>query len=235
MLIDKIVITGADDSTDINDLLKLSAKFNKVEWGILKSKKCAYGPRFPSEEWIHKLRNQPINFCFHNCGGLVRDVSNGKWGEINYSPRIQFNFGSRIKYVNIMKFVDNFPFKPPIDIIIQISNNMDIYYTKIFTYALSWELNKHIQILPFFDNSAGRGELTSEFKPPIHEIQGYAGGFSPDNIKDELNKINIITNKNQHIWIDVETHVRTEDNLDMAKVEDFLHNVEEWELNQNKT
>lgn len=51
-MLERVTITGADDSTDISQLVELSQEFPFVEWGILVSRRSEGGPRFPSREWI---------------------------------------------------------------------------------------------------------------------------------------------------------------------------------------
>lgn len=48
-------MTGADDATDIDELLKLSDQFPFVEWGILFSQSSASKPKYPTKEWLYKL------------------------------------------------------------------------------------------------------------------------------------------------------------------------------------
>ena len=61
MKLDRVTITGADDSVDPLQLRALSLEFPFVEWGILVSHSnticTSYPkPRFPSPKWIADLQ-----------------------------------------------------------------------------------------------------------------------------------------------------------------------------------
>jgi hypothetical protein len=46
-MLERVTITGADDSTSIDEMLALSRRFPFVEWGILVSKRHEGSYRFP--------------------------------------------------------------------------------------------------------------------------------------------------------------------------------------------
>ena len=52
MILDRVTITGADDSIKATDLIPLSKRFPFVEWGILLSKNNEGSFRFPTRDWI---------------------------------------------------------------------------------------------------------------------------------------------------------------------------------------
>ena len=73
------------------------------------------------------------------------------------------------------------------------------------------------------DASGGRGidtPINIVTSPGIHI--GYAGGIGPDNVEMKLRKL-LEYPSNESFWIDMETHVRTDDDwLDLDKVERVL-------------
>ncbi len=106
-MLNKVTITGADDSTPPSVLVDLSDKFPFVEWGILVSGSQVGSPRFPSYGWLTQLAtlttSNKINMSAHICGKWVREICNGQWGNWfaqmrnhSVSPymfdRIQLNF-----------------------------------------------------------------------------------------------------------------------------------------------
>lgn len=69
-MIKTITVTGADDSVkDLNELVRMSEKFPKIEWGILLSKNNVGSPRFPSSEWIFDLA-----YFYHNNPWLLSQL-----------------------------------------------------------------------------------------------------------------------------------------------------------------
>src|SRR6187431_1164001 len=105
MKIDRITITGVDDSVSAADLIAISQRFPFVEWGVLFSR-STHGtrPRYPSSSWlttnIPALAAAGVQLSAHLCGGWVRAMVVGDfaWRECyqTLSPhfqRIQVNFG----------------------------------------------------------------------------------------------------------------------------------------------
>ena len=54
-ILNKVTVTGADNSTHINDLIGLYKEFPFVEFGILLSLSSEGGPRFPSMDWLDDM------------------------------------------------------------------------------------------------------------------------------------------------------------------------------------
>jgi hypothetical protein len=58
-ILDKITVTGADESTQIDDLYSIQEKYPFVEFGILIRStdiiKSSFYSRFPSVEWLNRL------------------------------------------------------------------------------------------------------------------------------------------------------------------------------------
>lgn len=79
-----------------------------------------------------------------------------------------------------------------------------------------------------FDASGGRGSEIKTLETPIAEHHtGYAGGLGPQNLGLILSDLNSFLRKDERIWIDTETAVRTSGKLDMVKVEKFLETAHE--------
>ena len=82
------------------------------------------------------------------------------------------------------------------------------------------------------------GVLPDKWPEPNGDYCGYAGGLSPDNLAEQLEKIDkAITNKDggfYAIWIDAETHLRSPDNqrFDLDKVVKFLETSEPWVIKE---
>jgi phosphoribosylanthranilate isomerase len=90
----------------------------------------------------------------------------------------------------------------------------------------------HPNISGLFDLSHGAGVLPNAWPSVLNNVYcGYAGGLSPDNVIDELRKIEPLVGA-KSIWIDAETHLRNADgNFDLTKVQAFLENVSPYVVN----
>jgi hypothetical protein len=80
------------------------------------------------------------------------------------------------------------------------------------------------KVSALFDKSGGAGILPTEWPELLNGIKcGYAGGLSPENLEEQ---IKLIEHKawSSEIWIDMETHVRSDEDavLDLEKVIECL-------------
>jgi len=237
--LDRVVITGADNSTCIQEMIEITKRYPFVEWGILLSNSSMGRARFPDLEWMQKLyerKNEFQNwdlklpFSGHLCGRWVRDICKGEWNFVEelesvyqMFTRYQLNFHSYLhKIKDEAAFLKGFRSVHP--------------YTSEFVFQLDDVNNKIVDIAlesisaqPFFDLSGGIGKLPEKWDKAREGVYtGYAGGLSPENVHVQLEKIEEVCGN--PTWVDVETHVRTLDNqaLDMEKVKAFLSACEPW-------
>jgi|SRR5579872_2152107 len=96
-MLDKVTITGADDSIVPEDLVPLSERYPFVEWGILLSRTQEGSPRFPSLHWLERLadvtRGDPrVRLSGHLCGRWVRDLCAGHTDFLVERKEIAFIF-----------------------------------------------------------------------------------------------------------------------------------------------
>lgn len=226
--IKQVTVTGADDLTNPNSLIELSNVYPFVEFGILVSKSnSGLCPRFPSQRWLDNISNIkrfPMKLSMHLCGYWVRSIADGK-GDIfkewisNYFTmfnRIQLNFHGQPHLVDdnfytILKEGFNVP------IIFQLDGTNDALY--------NLALKQGVSAQPLYDLSGGTGILPNNWLPPQSYYTGYAGGLSPTNLKTNLDILsNIININSATIWIDAETHLRSNNDtlFDISKVAQFL-------------
>ncbi len=177
-------------------------------------------------------------------------LEEGKWEWIErfgayhtiYFQRIQLNFHADLHKVNNDKFLQALKSQYSKQYIFQLDNvNNDVLYLAMKNY---------INAVGLFDTSGGAGILPNQWPEPISaksyvegghgdtdEINipvysGYAGGLSPDNLKEQLESIQHVVDCawNPHssteakIFIDCETHVRSNNDkqFDLDKVRQFL-------------
>lgn len=233
MSINKVTITGADESVHPKDLLELSAEFPFVEWGILVSSKEPR-PRFPSAAWIDELgvlgKSHNIQLAGHICGNWTRNLvvhaNDAVFQEhpeyIQYFPRIQLNFSpydGNPLFLNILKPFDN-------EFIIQMGDIGNA--EKIALLNLGRDMKLKLSVL--FDRSGGRGIVPLKWPEPIYPFNpGYAGGLGPETLLDQLPKISEMIGDRSG-WIDMESKVRSDDDqqFDLEKVRKCLEISRDW-------
>ena len=83
--INRVTLTGADNSIEPQQLFELSEKYPFVEWGILLSRNSMGSKRFPSLKWMNRLEsldkdyfNQEILYSGHLCGSFVKELLMGE-------------------------------------------------------------------------------------------------------------------------------------------------------------
>jgi len=127
MILDRVTLTGADNSVNPEELIALSYEFPFVEWGILVGTMTvadeeSFMPRYPSRKWIYDLLNKSqgdprVRTSLHVCGYWVRQLLLGN----NYLPhslhsgfpRIQLNFHAektkcdKVKFCKVLQSLGN--------------------------------------------------------------------------------------------------------------------------------
>lgn len=236
MILDRVTITGADNSVQPTELHRLQIEFPFVEWGILLSSTSEGRNRFPTREWINQLvagqehRKYPVKLSGHLCGRWVRHICKGNWTFLEERPdycgyfhRFQLNFHAYRHKLKVEEFVRSLDFNwsthTP-QFIFQCDNvNNDL---------LTLAREAGVDAVPLFDLSGGHGVLPKEWPVALEGYCGYAGGLGPENVDEQLEKIAAVVGNNR-IWIDTETRVRTDDEkLDLNKVVAFLEATKKW-------
>jgi phosphoribosylanthranilate isomerase len=224
MNIDRLTITGADNSVDIENLVWLSKWYSFVEWGILFSKGRRGTARYPSLMWIDVLMQQGgMNLSAHLCGEYAREVMEQSKFDVfdlyNGFARFQINYNfEKSTGWDLVALVWWAEEHPNTSIILQW-NKANGPYLKDMT-DIKYPPNIHI----LYDSSGGRGREISNIEAPFKTYTGYSGGISPDNIKSVLNLINNYPAK-ESVWIDMESGVRANDVFDLKKVQLILEAV----------
>lgn len=223
-----VTISGADDSVDPLHLLALSKKYPFVEWGILLSKSAQGRDRYPTLEWLKKLRaviainDIDVRLSGHMCGRWARDICIGDWSYIDdhgsvftMFNRFQLNISTYMHKVNAF-------FIPELS---EIGKQIIIQVKDFNNEILADAKKAGVDAVPLFDRSGGRGVVPEEWPRANSEmsISGYAGGLSPINVQREVRRILMESNDiNTPIWIDMESGVRTDNKFDMDKVKQVL-------------
>jgi hypothetical protein len=231
MILDRVTITGADDRTDPAELARLSRRYPFVEWGILISEAAAGAPRHPSPEWRRRLAELAakaapgLRFSAHLEGSLSRRAMLEGSDEFFTGPyhagmfrRIQLNGFSAVAQRAPCAVIKR---RPTHAFIFQVES--EEAYAAVQRHATSRGSNAGV----LFDKSAGKGETPERWpEPRVDLYTGFAGGIAPGKVDTVCAAIQGY--RFAPFWIDMEANVRTEDILDLAKVERVLQEAQRW-------
>jgi len=230
MKITKVTMTGADDKNSRAALYELSDLYDLIEWGILIYPKKTGTPRYPSNYFIEQFMKWKPDFvktAGHLCGSAVDYFFAGKSSENSkYSPfdRIQLNFrddqsdrDNRIEKIN--DFQNDFNRR----VIVQLNASNANFILNLK------EKMEHYWPMVLFDSSGGKGKLITDISPPLEGYKcGYAGGISPETIDPLLETLTRIIPDNTEIWLDMESGIRTDNKLDVAKIESVMESITDY-------
>lgn len=205
-----VTFTGADDNTNIQDMIDLSNEHSIIEFGILYSKERQGTPRYPSMEWIEELTAKAeessswISLALHVCGKTnIENLLHFREPFPNIASsftRVQLNF----MYKNhSLKDLTNFMEKctgEMWDVIIQDNDANE---------GLEILESIHTGFGMLQDSSGGRGVTPGGWRMPKTGLYGFAGGLGPDNILEHLPTFEKLMHESEGIfWIDMETKLR---------------------------
>ena len=231
MILDRVTITGADDRTDPAALARLSERYPFVEWGILISDAKAGKPRFPSAEWRQRLAEIAaatpggLRLAAHLVGSLARKAMLDGSDEFFTGPyhaglfrRIQLNGFSSLAKAARCPVIKRHPTH---FFILQVQSE------EAYALAARHGASRAANVGVLFDKSGGRGEMPARWPEPKFDLYtGFAGGIGPDRVDIVCEAIKAYPFG--PFWIDMEGNVRTDDVLDLLKVELVLEEAQRW-------
>lgn len=226
-----VTITGADNAVNPADMLRLSHKFPFVEWGILLSAQRMGMPRYPTLGWIAGLAYEPpMKVSAHLCGELARETARGHVVDVvpQLFHRCQINQYEAAFVAGLHRLAFDYPH---VEFILQCRSVGTIQETandanRIRRCSVSPAQELFMSASVLFDPSCGTGFEVFEWPvAPMNTKFGFAGGIRPDNVEPTIGSIFDANPWIDSFWIDTESGVRTDDRLDMGKVEDVLRKV----------
>jgi len=233
MILDRVTVTGADDSVGPEALWTLQRRFPFVEWGILLSKSQEGSPRFPTTKWIQAFLGGPRSpggISGHLCGRWVRALLLGGDDFAQMRPtiagrfdRIQLNFHASLHDVQPGEAAPALQaLQPWGGYVVQVDGVNDDKLRRFQDWGL--------RVAPLYDRSGGAGILPDFWPLPGAGYVGYAGGLSPENVGEQLGRLAAHVPATQRLWIDAETRLRSDDDqqFDLDKVHRFLAAAEPW-------
>lgn len=235
-MLDRVTITGADDSVDPSHLFELAAEFPFVEWGLLFSlRREERKPRWPTLSWLDCLfdlargRSDTPRFSLHLCGpALIRFLEGSPTlfsgaresvpgGLLQLCRRVQLNtHGEPTGWSQTSMAAMWRERLPMTEVICQIDGGVGSSILRDLE-------DNSVDAFPFHDLSHGAGVLPESW-PSVADraYVGFGGGLGPDNLEKQIRLIAEAASGATH-WIDMETRVRTrvgleQDYLDLKKV-----------------
>jgi hypothetical protein len=237
MLLNRVTVTGADDTVKPAELIELGQRYPFLEFGILLSPKSVGSSRFPTVKWqqeltwlLHGLR-QKVQLSAHLCGDYVRQAFRGYSQELEQNCPLWPYFGRTQLNTHGHQTPTNLP-----QLITLVQRFLRSGKQTIFQFDgentnTLLEVSLQTECAALFDISHGAGKSPDRWSRPFGGYCGYAGGLSPDNVEDELKRI-----ARQHgddpAWIDAETKLfRWSDSgpvFDFREVERFAQAAKPW-------
>lgn len=242
-----VTLTGVDEKTDLSELVRLSAEFPFVEWGVLYDESLAgRDPRYPSLDWISQFaavaEQNSLYVALHLCGSAVarlRDFvaadelpSRTPATEPTFAlldlaqrfGRVQLNTVAKMSHVPALRAL--------IQRISRSENRTRVIlqWTDGSAAVCGWLQSEHaFEVL--VDSSGGRGVERTDWPSlgQTHPRAGYAGGLGPDNLAEQLPRIAKAAYRRSY-WVDMETKLRNEQGyFDLSRCKQALQTAADFE------
>lgn len=213
---DSMTFTGVDEWTDLFHLSELANRFTFEVGFLFSPTRSGQDPRYPNSSAVdHIVKRAPVTRSAHLCGQYAAQVMVGKNPKFYQNPdvfhRIQINHTS-----------------PDLD-------KSFLYSTRLYDRPVILQCRKEFpqnikkfwQVQYLFDRSGGKGREEKDFPRRMPDWNvGFAGGIGPHNVVDVIKKINSDgVGYSGSYWLDMETHIRTDNKFDTKKIEKVLELV----------
>ena len=242
MNIEKITCSDMREYNEIDDIINLGKRYPTAEFAIQAhpSKFSAYMPRYIwFDTLMHAARVNNVNLAMHVNAEWRTEICRGNIPyEIKRMWDMRRNNGKPLVgrvQVNINGGKDSFRFwankvadiiraYPDIEFIFQYTQKQNTRLEKLDKTGATFSM--------LFDASGGQGKLPKKWRAPVmdNHKMGYSGGLSPENIAENLDKINLVVPANTNIWIDAEGKLKDPDTkqFDPVRAELYIQNALRW-------
>lgn len=247
MNLEYITCSDMREHNSIDDIIDLGKKYPMAEFAIQAhpSKFSAYMPRYVwFDTLMHAARVNDINLAMHVnsewrteiCHGNIPFEIKRMWDlrRDNGKPvigRVQVNInGGRDRFsFCAAKVADIIRAYPDIEFIFQYTPRQRTRLKKLDRAGVAFSM--------LFDASGGRGISPRAWRAPVmdNHKMGYSGGLSPENVYENLDKINLILPANYNTWIDAEGKLKAPETkqFDVARAKKYIQNALRW-VQRNK-
>lgn len=229
-------LTGADETTEFNDLASLHRVFPFVEFAFLFSPdRAGAGGRYPSVAWLHavlaraKHETPAMHVAVHFCGRSVHELVNREQNSaaMGLLQHLDTEFGSRAR-VQLNFNLKRLPTGQEPGFLHRLAALIEghprlTFITQRFPGNLPVlsalpDLVNHVVL---FDGSGGRGVSPVGWEAPVTSPTGYAGGLGPHNLAAELVQVTEAiqgsATPQAPFWVDMESSLRNaHDQFDLS-------------------
>ena len=237
-----VTITGADNNTSIEQMVKMSQENSNLEWAILVNLAKPGTARNPDSLWRNQFLQQAKAFpkAAHLCGKetfqvlLKNDEQTQKLlSELALYDRVQCNINSKSDDFDDVQVatVWSMLLDAGIKVIIQYQERKKNLVHAFMQILQEQDRLWMVEIL--HDSSCGTGQTPEKWAEPLSFAEvanGWAGGLTPENVFTSLQDISTKAEGALPYWIDMETGVRTLKDLDLEKVQMVLDNVKTFSI-----
>lgn len=228
-----VSLTGADDATDIGELVRLDREYGgqvPLEWALLYVPGREGAPRNPTRAWrknffaaIGRRQGTAVHLC--GPGAFAELLTGALPDELLLAGRWQLNVNARRRDFTLEQTVDIYERALDCgpDLILQYhERTCDAIHR--FLAELPAERRGRVGVL--LDYSQGRGVAPQAWSVPagLERVRcGFAGGIGPDNVAATLDGIAAVHAR--PYWIDMESGLRSDNRFDLARVRALLDAV----------
>jgi hypothetical protein len=201
-----IAFTGVDRPELKDGLAALSSRYS-IEWGILIDEERRDSALFPDASVrAQLLSGTPLRWAAHICGTAARRIADEPdfaGFDLAGFQRIQINHSFRGSSETHITNSCAFGRRHGVRTILQCSGEFPV------DLRVDW----------LFDTSFGRGSMPRSWPalPSRGAFCGLSGGLNPDNVREILTSL--AAPADAVYWIDMESGVRTDGWMDLAKCE----------------
>lgn len=225
MTLKQVTLTGIDNNTSIEELIRLRDEYPLFEPGILYTPYKQGTNRNPTNEWIEEFYTGygfSGSVSTHLCGKLAFEqlMESSLPRSVFFASRVQLNVNSRVQDFSDSEVLDIFhrAFHSFNTIILQYNSNT-MHVIEKFIKSVQYD-SEYIHVL--LDESKGKGVYPDSWDIPstlINSYCGFAGGINPDNVS---NAVATMSTFDVPYWIDMESGIRSYNNFDMKKARAVL-------------
>lgn len=247
MTLSVITCSGPNEKNQVSEILDFLKAFPAVEIGVqVSDHKASYG--LPRYDWIQALsvearrRKQSVRaalhinmgWCKQLCDGIVASeladfigLTDGMEHPLFSRLQLNFSTGKDQYIVDSAKpetVADVMASYPDRRFILSHNARTDSFVRKIDTLGMSFDT--------LYDASFGEGILPDNRPAPAFSthLQGYAGGLSPENVSNELDKIIRVVPSGRLFFIDAEGKLENEHGAFCIKrATAFVSNALNWQ------
>lgn len=239
MQVTRVGCTGFDDSHSFDEVANFAATSDIIEVGVPFSREKQGRAVYPTFKWVQgylkfvSKNYKDLRHALHVDGDICRDFLNGKLST-ELKKMISITYEGTEKPV-VGRIQINLDDKPDLEALAKLIEMLPMFRISFpYNSHTASMLTKAAELFMFdilVDSSGGKGLLPDSWPPIIFpdRFQGYAGGLTPDNIKENLNNISLIVPSDTNIGVDVETGIKgANGHTSMKKAHAFVDNVLDW-------